>query len=42
MTMPVNAATTALMVTDPQNDFLSTKGVFWDDLVRPTLFSLWL
>ncbi len=30
MTMPVNVATTALMVTDPQNDFLSTKGVFWD------------
>ncbi len=30
MTMPVNAATTALMVTDPQNDFLSTKGVFWE------------
>ena len=27
---PVDAATTALVVTDPQNDFLSSEGVFWD------------
>ena len=26
----VNRATTALVVTDPQNDFLATTGVFWD------------
>ena len=30
MTVPIIAATTALMVTDPQNDFLSTKGAFWE------------
>ena len=30
MSEPLNAATTAVVVTDPQNDFLSTKGVFWD------------
>ncbi len=30
MTRPMNGATTALMVTDPQNDFLSTKGVLRD------------
>ncbi|MFQ5967978.1 MAG: cysteine hydrolase [Acidimicrobiia bacterium] len=30
MEEPLNAAITALVVTDPQNDFLSTKGAFWD------------
>ena len=30
MADPVSADVTALVVTDPQNDFLSTKGVFWD------------
>ncbi len=30
MTVPIIAATTALLVTDPQNDFLSTKGAFWE------------
>ena len=29
MNEPVSAGTTALVVTDPQNDFLSDKGVFW-------------
>ncbi len=28
--MEVNSADTALVITDPQNDFLSPKGVFWD------------
>jgi nicotinamidase-related amidase len=30
MAVPVIADDTALVVTDPQNDFLSEKGVFWD------------
>ncbi len=30
MIEPAVAATTALVVTDPQNDFLNPKGVFWD------------
>ena len=30
MAIPVNADVTALVVTDPQNDFLSEKGAFWD------------
>ncbi len=30
MNEPLNTATTALVVTDPQNDFLSTKGAFWE------------
>jgi len=30
MTVPVSADLTGLVVTDPQNDFLSPKGVFWD------------
>lgn len=30
MAEPVVADVTALVVTDPQNDFLSEKGVFWD------------
>ncbi len=30
MNEPLNTATTALMVTDPQNDFLSPKGAFWE------------
>ena len=30
MAVPVIADVTALVVTDPQNDFLSEKGVFWD------------
>jgi len=30
MVVPVIAADTALVVTDPQNDFLSEKGAFWD------------
>ena len=30
MAVPVSADVTALVVTDPQNDFLSPKGVFWD------------
>ncbi len=28
--MKVNSSDTALVITDPQNDFLSPKGVFWD------------
>ena len=28
--MEVNSADTALVITDPQNDFLNPKGVFWD------------
>jgi len=27
--MKVNSKNTALVVTDPQNDFLSTEGVTW-------------
>ena len=30
MAGPVSNEVTALVVTDPQNDFLSEKGVFWD------------
>ncbi len=30
MNEPLNTATTALVVTDPQNDFLSPKGAFWE------------
>ncbi len=28
--MKVNSSDTALVITDPQNDFLSPKGVAWE------------